>query len=210
MRRRLPNPHREYDGPMSNLNISGIRTAGKHQVPGDTIVEIRNLGNGRVSASVALPGATGRRDLGVVPVINGEVVLPIFSIFVCHADEDSATVARISEKLWANGYVTWFDKKDLLPGDEWARAVEVAIEQSDYAIVCLSRSLAKSGFVNREIRLILRNHENRPLGGRYIVPILLDDVEIPHELRDIQCVRYSEADWLVKIDAALRGRQPVP
>jgi TIR domain len=188
-----------------------MRTGGKHQVPGDTQVEIRHLGGGRVNAKVALPGATEFRDLGRVPIIDGEIVLPIFSVFLCHADEDSETVARISEKLWQRGYVTWFDKKDLLPGDEWQRAVEVAIDRSDYAIVCISRrSLAKHGFVNREVRLILRNHENRPLGGRYIVPILLDDAEIPHEIRDIHCVRYSDADWLVKVDAALRSSRSDP
>src|SRR5690349_121887 len=52
--------------------------------------------------------------------------------FVAYVDEDRATAERLYETLNASAFAPWMDKRKLLPGQNWPRAIENAIEGSDF------------------------------------------------------------------------------
>ena len=124
-------------------------------------------------------------------------------IFLAHANEDKPEVIKLYERLKKAGYQPWLDKKNLLPGQNWRTAISTAIKESQLFIACLSqRSIAKQGFVQREFKMALGQYANRPANSIYLIPLRLNDCQIPDlrqeeygvNLRDLHWLDYWEAD----------------
>ncbi len=78
-----------------------------------------------------------------------------------------------------------------LAGQDWDLEIEKAVESADVVIVCLSkRSLTKEGYVQKEIRKVLDIALEKPEDTIYIVPLRLDDCELPRRLRSWHDVDY--------------------
>jgi phosphoglycolate phosphatase-like HAD superfamily hydrolase len=93
------------------------------------------------------------------------------------------------------GHEPWMDKRQLLPGQHWAIELRAAIDSADVILVCLSRqSLAKTGYVNKELKLILDAADLRPAGKIFIVPIRLDDCQIPDALKHVHYLDWFASD----------------
>jgi hypothetical protein len=97
-----------------------------------------------------------------------------------------------------------------MPGQNWPRAIEAAIETSDFFLACFStRSVSKRGGFQAEIRYALDCARRIPLDDIFVVPVRLDCCRVPravqHELEYIDLF----PDWdrgLRKLVAALRRR----
>ena len=187
--------------------VHTIRAAGKKEVPSGTKIELR-LGSlsGTVRVSIQLPGQKHPSDLGDIQVVDGVVELPVKLLFISYACEDQSDVEALADQLWQDGFLTWLDKKDLLPGDDWKARIEDAIERADYVLVFFSKtSVNKIGFVQKELRYALDQQDLRPSGQRYIVPILLEECETPRELRHIHWLKSWEQGAYDKLKLALKG-----
>jgi formylglycine-generating enzyme required for sulfatase activity len=83
-----------------------------------------------------------------------------------------------------------------------------AARDSDSIIICLSKvSVAKEGYVNKEIRLALKAADEKPEGAIYIIPLRLDDC-IPsfERLRKLQWADYFTPKAHEKLIKSLRLR----
>lgn len=90
---------------------------------------------------------------------------------------------ELYRRLRADGFRPWLDEKELLPGQEWQEEIPVAVRNCDVVIVCLSKdSVSKEGYLQREIRDALYVAEEKPQGTIFIIPIRIDDVEVPNRL----------------------------
>lgn len=73
-------------------------------------------------------------------------------VFISYAREDSAMARRLYGDLAASGHTPWLDSENLLPGERWRRAIQLAIKESDYFLALLSSSsVSKRGFVQKEV-----------------------------------------------------------
>ncbi len=133
-------------------------------------------------------------------------------IFLAHASEDKAEVLKLYDCFKAKGYKPWLDVKDLIPGQNWREEIPKAIRQSDIFIACLSpQSVSKQGYVQREFRLALNEYAEKPPGTIYLIPLKLDDCEIPDlqlaqlgvNLRDVHWLDYWEPDGFEKLVRAI-------
>ena len=124
-------------------------------------------------------------------------------IFLAHASEDKPQVRKLYDRLKAKGYKPWLDERDLMPGVNWPTEIENAINTSSILIACISQeSVSKSGHVQREFRLALNKYAEMPPGTIFLIPLRLDDSEVPAlrltdlgvNLRDIQWVDYWKKD----------------
>lgn len=71
--------------------------------------------------------------------------------------------------------------------------IEKAIQSSDIFLACLStHSVDKVGFVQTELRRALEVADLMPEGKIYIIPIRLDECEVPFRLKNLQWVNYFE------------------
>jgi hypothetical protein len=111
-------------------------------------------------------------------------------VFLAYAVEDAVVVERLYDSLRARGLDPWMDRRKLLPGQNWPRSIERAIEMSSYFIACFSgRSVSKRGHFQAEMRYALGCARRLPLGEIYFIPARLEECAVPAEIsRDIQYV----------------------
>jgi hypothetical protein len=104
-------------------------------------------------------------------------------VFLAYAEEDHAEVTKLYYGLRQAGLEPWMDKEKLLPGQNWPRAIEQAIDLSDFFLGCFShRSIIKRGYFQSELRYALDLAGRVPLEDIYLVPVRLNDCKVPHHI----------------------------
>ena len=95
-------------------------------------------------------------------------------VFVAHVKEDVGHARGLCDALEEAGFNPWMDERKLLPGQNWPRAIEAAIETSDFFLACYSEnSVNKKGGFQAEIRYALDCARQIPLDEIFIVPVRL-------------------------------------
>ena len=90
---------------------------------------------------------------------------------------------KLYQRLLSDGFTPWFDEESLLPGQDWEKEIKRAIRNSDIFIICLSRSAVnKQGYLQKEIRFALSVAEEQPEGSIFIIPLKLEECEMPEHL----------------------------
>lgn len=129
------------------------------------------------------------------------------SVFICHASENLATVKELADRLKLDGFEPWLDSEKILPGMAWDLEIQKAMRSSDAVIVCFSKvSVEKEGYIQKEIKFATEIQKEKPEDTIFLIPIQLEECEIPHSLRDTQWGRYFEADGYEMIVKALYQR----
>jgi formylglycine-generating enzyme required for sulfatase activity len=113
-------------------------------------------------------------------------------VFLCHSSNDKPAVRELYQKLRAEPWIQpWLDEEELYPGQDWNMEIEKAVEVADAIIVCLSKgSITKEGYVQRELRTVLDFADYKPEGTLYIIPVRLEECELPRSLRKWQYADY--------------------
>lgn len=118
-------------------------------------------------------------------------------VFIAYVREDLKRAELLSDALNAAGFATWMDSRKLLPGQNWPRAIEAAIESSDFFLACFSEnSVNKRGGFQAEIRYALDCARSLPLDEIFIVPVRLNECRLPRSIqREFQDVALFP-DWV--------------
>jgi hypothetical protein len=117
-------------------------------------------------------------------------------VFLAYAKEDRSAVERLYDALEAAGFAPWIDVRKLLPGQNWPRAIESAIESSAFFVACFSRqSVGKRGGFQSELRYALDCARQIPLDEIFIVPVRLDACPMPRSIQ--RAYQYADLfpDW---------------
>lgn len=105
-------------------------------------------------------------------------------VFLAYVTEDLGKVRPIFRFLKQQGFEPWMDVECLLPGQNWPRAIERAIENADFVVPCFSQvAAAKHGFFQAELRYALDCATMQPLDDTYLVPVRLDKCPIPRTIQ---------------------------
>ena len=89
----------------------------------------------------------------------------------------------LAGELETADYAPWIDLRKLLPGQNWPRAIERAIETSAFFVACFSaHSVAKKGGFQAEIRYALDCARQVPMDDIFIVPLRLDGCPVPRSI----------------------------
>jgi hypothetical protein len=113
-------------------------------------------------------------------------------VFLSYASQDRPLVRELSERLAREEWIDpWVDEKKLLPGQDWRLKIDEAVETSDIVIICLSdNSVTKEGYVQKELRYAREIALEKPEETIFLVPLRLDECEVPRGLRFYQWVDY--------------------
>lgn len=117
-------------------------------------------------------------------------------VFLAYVQEDARHVERLCDDLETRGFDPWFDRRKLLPGQNWPRSIEDAIETTDFVIACFSHnSVTKRGGFQAEIRYALDCARRVPLDDVFLIPVRLDGCRVPASIR--KEVQYIDLfpDW---------------
>ncbi|MCC9054413.1 toll/interleukin-1 receptor domain-containing protein [Microbacterium sp. F2E] len=107
--------------------------------------------------------------------------------FISHASEDkSRFVIEFATKLRAAGVDAWVDAWEIRAGDSLVRRIfSQGIDEADVFIVVLSETSVTKPWVLEELdAAVIR----RIQGGTRLIPVLIDDVDVPAALRHLRWV----------------------
>jgi hypothetical protein len=129
-------------------------------------------------------------------------------IFFSYKKEDGARVEPIARALAQAGYDVWWDHR-IPPGRTYREVIGAALQSAKCVIVVWSNLSASAQWVLDEA------DEGKKRG--VLLPLMIDDVEIPYGFRQIEAARLVDwngdtkhPEWLSAISAvaALVGRAP--
>jgi hypothetical protein len=134
---------------------------------------------------------------------------PRVQVFVAYVREDCEQAERLYDALYDAGFNPWMDVRNLVPGQNWPRAIENAIEAADFFVACFSKfSVTKKGGFQAEIRYALDCARQLPLDQIFVVPVRLNDCHVPRSIqKDIQYVDLFP-DWdegVRRVSKMMRG-----
>jgi len=101
-------------------------------------------------------------------------------VFIAYVEEDLTAAKKLYSAFEQRGFHPWLDKKKLMPGQNWPRAIETAIQTSDFFVACFSRrSTCKRGSFHSELRYALTCASRVPLDEIFFIPVRLDGCSVP-------------------------------
>jgi hypothetical protein len=128
-------------------------------------------------------------------------------VFLCHSSGDKLAVRELYKQLKDPGVEPWRDEEKLIPGQDWDTEIRKSVRASDVVIVCLSRgAITKEGYVQKEIKQALNMSDEKPEGTIYLIPLRLENCEVPGRLRRWQWVDYFESRGRLMPVTALQRR----
>jgi len=173
-------------GIRGSQNIPGVKTWSTAQ----SVIALSRLLNKRELFNVRFPKSS--RPLRV---------------FLCHSSNDKPLVRELYNRLSAECIDTWLDEERILPGQDWKHEITNAVRSADVVIVCLSRgSIGKEGYIQKEIKDALDVADEKPEGTIFLIPLKLEECEVPERLRRWQWVNYFDKDGYLRLMNGLRFR----
>ncbi|MGB6945662.1 MAG: toll/interleukin-1 receptor domain-containing protein [Bryobacteraceae bacterium] len=104
-------------------------------------------------------------------------------VFIAYVEEDLPFAKKLYRAFEDSGFRPWLDKKRLMPGQNWPRAIETAIQTSDFFVACFSRrAISKRGSFHSELRYALFCAAKVPLDEIFLIPLRLDDCAVPNRI----------------------------
>jgi len=126
-------------------------------------------------------------------------------IFLCYAQEDEEQAEGLYQRLSDAGFKPWMAQKDLVGGERWKSRISQAIQRSDLFLACLSaNSIDKRGWVQREIKDALDIWQEMLDSDIYLIPVRLEDCEVPESLREFHWVDLFEEDGWTRLVKAIQ------
>jgi hypothetical protein len=110
--------------------------------------------------------------------------IQVTRVFLSYAHEDADAARRIYTSLSDVPNCTiWFDEASLRLGERWESTIRREMRESDYVLLLLSsRSRERAGFCHREVRLAVEILELFPEASIYLLPVRLDECDMPLEV----------------------------
>lgn len=127
-------------------------------------------------------------------------------IFISYANEDKRRVTALYKKLEQAGYKPWMDKKNILGGSDWKGSIKRAIQNSDVFVYCLShQSVNKRGVLVQELNMAREVESNLLSSDIFIIPLKLDDCQVPDDLSHKQYIDYYASGGWEKFEEAIKA-----
>lgn len=110
-------------------------------------------------------------------------------VYLSYAQSDRRLAATLAKDLNAAGFTVWSDQ-EVLPGDNWARKVAEALEESEAMVVIVSPAAAKSERVHREVEFALGS----PRYADRLIPVVVKPTrDMPWILDELEPVSVKKA-----------------
>lgn len=106
------------------------------------------------------------------------------TIFFSYSRQDSDFVIHLAQSLREAGAKVWLDQLDIQPGSRWDKSIEQALFKSNTLLIILSKASVESPNVMDEVSFALEENKR-------VVPILLEDCDIPFRLRRLQFADFT-------------------
>ncbi|KAL3842897.1 hypothetical protein ACJMK2_020872, partial [Sinanodonta woodiana] len=134
-----------------------------------------------------------------------------YHVFFCYRDipNDKLWVKETVEKLENDfGYICCDHERDFLAGTKVFSNIQFGIKNSEKVVCVLSKEGLDSGYLGFETQLAHKESIDRR--ENLLIPVLLDDCEIPDELKLLTYIdarkEISKKTWWPKLIAAIEAK----
>lgn len=126
-------------------------------------------------------------------------------VFIIYSHKDKDAARKLTDELKNMGYNPWLDEQEIVPGQNWTKAVYQAIENSSVALYLSSKNTEnQDGFVNKEVKVAREVLRASKESQSPIIPIYLEESELPEELIEIHAVKLFEKNGMEQLDKGLK------
>lgn len=115
--------------------------------------------------------------------------------FISYSRDDKDFALELAVELKAAGFLVWLDQLDIPTGSRWDDEVQKALEQCEIFMVILTPNSIASHNVKDEIGYVLDSNKR-------ILPVLLENANIPFRLRRFQYVDFTNKSYNEGIEVA--------
>jgi hypothetical protein len=128
------------------------------------------------------------------------------TVFISYTKKDKEIACSIYKMLKEHGLSPWIDVENILPGQVWEIAIEKAIRGCSLFIACLSKnSVHKRGYVQAEFKKALKVWEMIPEEQAFIIPVRLDECEVPFQFSKFHYLDYFSEEGPLKLVKTLHA-----
>lgn len=126
-------------------------------------------------------------------------------IFIIYSHKDKEAARKLTAELRKMGYNPWLDEEEIIPGQNWNKAINQAIENSSAALFLASQNTLEEGsFVLSEIKaarevLRVERDVHSP-----VIPVMLEESELPKELASIHAVKLFDEQGMEQLKKGLK------
>ncbi|MEF8731271.1 MAG: TIR domain-containing protein [Candidatus Accumulibacter meliphilus] len=114
------------------------------------------------------------------------------TVFLSYARADSALVEQVANGLRAAGVRVWLDKM-IQVGRNWMQEIERELSAADFVAFFISPNSVGSGWAREELQIALHRSVSGE-GGAVILPVILEDADVPPLLRQYQWIDLRGGD----------------
>lgn len=130
--------------------------------------------------------------------------IPHHSAFISYTRLDKVFVEQLYDRLKDAGFSPWMDTKNILPGEDWKRAITQAIRTSTFFLACLSKnSVRKRGVIQEKLNEALDIWKQKLHDDIYLIPVRLDECDVPESLKKFQWVDLFSEEGFEKLTQAI-------
>ncbi|MGH9840567.1 MAG: TIR domain-containing protein [Blastocatellia bacterium] len=128
-------------------------------------------------------------------------------IFFNYAVQDKGRVAALYSKLADEGFTLWMDVKNLLPGEVREFSIGKALQDASFVLIFLSANYVNyRGHWHSVKKNAVELFENTLRDDIYLIPVLLEDCDVPEDLQKFQPAKiYEEGEWEKLVQAIREG-----
>lgn len=94
-------------------------------------------------------------------------------VFISYSRQDEALARKIVASLEEAGLSAWYDKREIMPGDNWAEKIAKGLKESDAMVVLLTPHALASDSVRWDINYAL----SEKAFNKRLIPVLVGDSE---------------------------------
>jgi len=117
-------------------------------------------------------------------------------VFISYASKDEALARKLAASLDDAGLDAWYDKREILPGDNWAEKISQGLKESNAMVVLLTPQALQSDAVQNNISYALgqKAFKNR------LIPVIIGDANdfpadsMPWIFKRLQTITVLKAD----------------
>ncbi|HYT49267.1 MAG TPA: toll/interleukin-1 receptor domain-containing protein [Pyrinomonadaceae bacterium] len=117
-------------------------------------------------------------------------------VFISYSSKDEALASKLAASLEDAGLDAWYDKREILPGDNWAEKIAQGLKESNAMVVLLTPQALENDAVQNNISYALgeKAFKNR------LIPVIIGDEKdfpadrIPWIFKRLQTITVSKGD----------------
>lgn len=94
-------------------------------------------------------------------------------VFISYSRKDEALAQKVVDSLEEAGLNAWYDKREIMPGDNWAEKIAQGLKESDAMVVLLTPHALESDSVRWDIDYAL----SEKAFNKRLIPVLVGDSE---------------------------------